>query len=271
MPQTYILKKTLNVDTKYEAESDKLYVIRKAGTNSSTASAVLSVAGGVCLELINLLSPLNPTYLNKFEPVDLGEKFVVIPPKKKFSFTGDSGSKLLVEGQILELAPGEPIPDDLIRRYERQTVEYLKYLKAVYSHGTDAAWAADLEKEVLSFSCPAGERHTFRNIMYANIANLSAAPAAGDWTLRFYHQDKPLDILDPIMGDLGIDMWNWVFHDGTNYNYRPFSIEKMPITLEPGRSLKIKARNVSGASKSPATGTSITITVAILDELTLLP
>lgn len=264
-----MLDKVIDVDAAYRAESDKAYVVRKAGT-SSTTEAILKVGGIDSLKLVDKIAAIMATHLSLFPAVDLGDLFVVIPPDKEFSFTGSAGSKMRLSGQILELSPGEVLSTTLLARYGEQGRRYLRYETGSFSKGTDTDWPADEENEVWKLTSPAGERHTLKRILYADIANLSAAHGPGDWALRLYRQDAPLDILDTTMGDPGIDLWNLEYiYDTTEY-HGPFSIADMPQVLEPGRKLSVNARNVSGASKSPGAGTSITVTLILLDEIELL-
>jgi hypothetical protein len=269
MPAKYILDKTIDVDTTYQAESDKAYVIRKVGTDSTT-KATLSVAGVNCLEIIQNIARISPSHLELIDVVDLADLFVVVPPDKKFGFTGESGKRMRIVGEILDLAPREPLGSNLLARYGEQGKRYLTYQTGSFSKGEDTEWPADEENAVVTFVSPAGERHKFKRALYADIANLAAAHSPGDWSLRFYVQDAPLDILATAMGDLGIDLWNMHYIYDTDEYHKLFSIEDMPIEIGPGRKLGIKARNVSGEAKSPGSGTSITVTVYILDEIELL-
>jgi len=262
----YILDKVLNVDTEYTAERDKLYVIRKVGTNSTT-KATLKIANAPCLEIIQEIARIQQSHLERFSTLDLGDHFVVLTPDKKMSFSGASGSKMRIMGEILELAPGEAIPTNLLARYKEQPQKFMSYERGTYSHGTDTTWVADDENNVIDIDVPAGERWTLDSVYYGDIANLAAAHVPGDWSLRFLVRDKALDIISKEMGDPGIDLWGLDFIYDTVAYHALKSLAKMPITLEPGTNFKVKARNVSGANKSPATGTSITVTVTIAKKL----
>ncbi|MEM2370599.1 MAG: hypothetical protein QXH51_06825 [Candidatus Bathyarchaeia archaeon] len=253
----------------YEAESDKAYVIRRVGTNSTTA-ATFSVAGVNCLTIVDKVARISPSAYNPYGPLDLGTLFIVVPPSKKFGFKGEAGSKMYIEGEILELAPGEVLTPDLLARYAEQGKHYLSYLSGLFSKGTGVSWPADEENAVIDYTVPAGEKHVINRGVYADITGLAAPHAPGDWSLRFYKHGAPLDILSATMGDPGIDIWNMCYIYDTTVYHNLFSLEKMPIVLEPGRRLTIKARNVSGAAKSPAAGASITVTAYLIDEVTLL-
>jgi len=267
MVTKYILDKVLDVDTEYEAESDKLFVIRKAGTNSTT-KATLSVAGGPCLDLIQEIARLMPSHLERFGVLDLCKHFVVVPPDKKFSFSGASGSKLRILGEIIELAPGEAIPPPLSARWGEQTKKFISYERASvnpYDAGVD--WPADAENPIINIDVPAGERWILDSVYYVDIANLAAAHAPSDWSIRFLVNDKPLDVISKEMGDIGIDLWGLDYIYDTVAYHALKSLAGMPIILEPGRNLKVKARNISGAAKSPAAGYAITFTITVVKKV----
>ncbi|MEM2852250.1 MAG: hypothetical protein QW438_03540, partial [Ignisphaera sp.] len=61
-------------------------------------------------EMVQELGRLNPTQFIWYDLYELGDYFIVVPPDKEFGFTGDSASKMIIEGDIVELAPREPIP-----------------------------------------------------------------------------------------------------------------------------------------------------------------
>jgi hypothetical protein len=258
----YMLDKTLDVDTTYTAESDKAYIIRKVGTTSAS-KATLSVGGVDCLEVINELARTHPTQFYLYDLLDLADYYVVVPPDKKFSFSGASGSKLRIVGEILELMPGEALPSPYMGRYAEQGKKYMSYLRGTYSHGTDTAWTAADENNVLSKTAEAGTKYYLTGPVYASLENLAAVHNPGDWTLRFYLQGAPWDILNTGMGDLGVDLWKAYWNDGTNYYYKPFKPTNLPPEIDPGRSFVVSMINSSGASVSPAAGTSLTATVTV--------
>jgi len=260
--KTYMLDKVLDTGTTYTAESDKAYIIRKVGT-TSTSKATLEVAGADCLEILDEIARTHPTTYYLYDLLDLGDYYIVVPPDKKFGFTGSSGSKMRIVGEILELAPGEALPSPYMGRYAEQAKKYMSYLRGTYSHGTDTAWTANDENNVLSKTAEAGTKYHIVGPVYAKLDNLSAVHSPGDWTLRFYLQGAPWDILSTSMGDLGVDLWKCYWNDGTNYYYKPFKPTNLPPEIEPGRSFVVSMINSSGASKSPSSGTSLTATVTV--------
>jgi len=265
MPQVYILDKVLKVGVLYRSEPDKAYVIKAVGTDS-TSKATLTVEGAPVLETLNLLNLLEARDVERFPPLNLQANFVVVPPDKVFSFTGSSGSKMRIMGDLLSLAPGEVLPTAQAARYVEQTKRYYTYTDGVNGIGASASWADGAEYDIVTFTAPAGERHVFNRYAYVERTGVIADDPAGVVALRFYVDDKPLDVHDPDKAPLGIDTLRGHWYTAATSYFKPFSVAEMPITLEPGHSLRIAARNVSGAAITTGVGEEAKVKVAILHE-----
>jgi hypothetical protein len=263
------LDKTLDAGVLYTAEADKALVVRKVGTTSA-GPATLRVSGAPVLTVKSTLARTQPSSTELYGMLDLRDRFVVVPPGKKFDFVGDSGSKMRIYGEIVELAVGEALPVDLSVRAAEQAKRYVSYLRGSYALAAGASWPNGVEYTVLDFTCPAGERHAVRREMYVDISGLAAAHAPGDFALRFLVQSKPLDILDPGMGRFGVDLWSGCFVFDTTKYHALVDMSPMPMALDPGRKLTVVAKNTSGADKAAATGASITVVVELVDEMDLL-
>ena len=72
------------------------------------------------------------------------------------------------------------------------------------------------------------------------------------------------------MGPKGIDVVRGHYVSDTTDYLIPFSLAEMPITLTPGRTLKVTCINISGSDISPSSGASITVYVYLLDEKELI-
>jgi hypothetical protein len=272
MPQYYKLIKTLDSGTSYRAETDKFYIINRVSTNTSSVIGYVEVAGAKCLEIHKDVSPLAMTAYNWIDILDLGDLYIVVPPAKVFKFTGDSGSKLHIQGMIGEMMSPTDFPPDASARVGVQAKQFIRIQRGTATLASaGGSWAADSENNVLTITCTSGERHVFDSRLTVYLTGLASVHNAGDIALRLYYQDKPLDILDATMGDFGIDVWQAFWNDGTNYYYYYIDLSDMPIQLEPGRTLKINVRNVKGAAISAASGTALTCTVALVDKYTMLP
>jgi len=265
MPQVYILDKVLKTGVLYRSEPDKALVVKAAGTDS-TAKTTLTVEGAPVLEIRDYLALLEQRDVQRFPPLDLKQNYVVVPPDKVFSFTGSSGSRLRLMGDLLSLAPGEVLPSAQAARYAEQTKKYYTYSEGINGIGASASWADGAEFDVVSFTAPAGERHLFNRYAYVERTGVIADDPAATVALRFYVDDRPLDVHDPAKAPLGIDTLrgHW-YTAGTSY-FKPFPVDQMPITLEPGHSLRIAARNISGAAITTAAAEEARVRVAILHE-----
>jgi len=245
--------------------ADKAYVIQRIGTDSDTKVRLEEITPPA-VEILDEIAPLANLEVNLLGPMGLDRFYVVIPPDKPFRFAGTAGAKVKCNGRILELAPGEVLPTEIAARFGIQATEYITYQRATYSHGIDAVWTAGDERTVLDFTCPVGEKHTFKRFAGVNIVNLPVALTAGTFAVRFYKEDAPLDIIDTAMGRLGVDAYEMPLPPRDALTREAFTLKDMPIELLPGENLKVKAINVSGADITPPTGTSIDVTVNLVDE-----
>jgi len=262
MPMTYRLDKCFDIGTVYRAESDKAYMVKKIGTNSTT-KAVVKVAGGPCCELLAESAPKYPINTNLIPPFDLGSEYIVVPPDKTLEIDGESGKDIRAIGSILVLRPGETLPAGLLTRYDQQLRKFKSYQRGTYSHGTDAAWADGLENNVITFTCPAGEKWLFNDLLGATVANVSGGLLQGQFGIRIYVDDMPFDLIETAMGRKGIDCISCHLPPKEDVNSEPFMLSDLPIELSPGRTLRISCINVSGGSISPTTGNSLDVTVNI--------
>jgi hypothetical protein len=269
MPEKYLLDKVLKTGVLYRAEDDKYFVVDAAGTNS-TSKGVLTVDGSTVLELVDKIAKLQPKDTDRFGPLTLGKNSIVIPPKKPFTFTGSAGSVLRVSGSLMVLAPGEGIPTPHLARFTEQAKKYYTYETGINGIGASASWAADAEFTVIDITCPPGERWTFDRYMQVRRTGVIADDTAGVIALKFYLNDKPLDIIDPALCPRGIDTLTGHYYADTTSYYIPVDLSEMPIVLEPGRNLKIKAVNISGAAINTGVGEEAKVEVTIVKQRELI-
>jgi len=104
----------------------------------------------------------------------------------------------------------------------------------------------------------------FDDVIMASIANVSGGVAEGDWAIRFYIDNIPLENLIGINEQPGIDVLSMPRPPAETTEESPFTLQSYPIELLGDHTLSIRARNTSGASKSPTSGNSITVTVTAL-------
>jgi hypothetical protein len=95
----------------YRAESDKYYIVKAVGTDSTLEPSYLEIDGKRCLEIYSKIAPLKQTSSNLLGMFELGNLDLVIPPNKAFIFYGSPGSKIRMKGILGTLAPGEVLPN----------------------------------------------------------------------------------------------------------------------------------------------------------------
>jgi hypothetical protein len=243
--ERFKLDKVLDTGTLYRAERDKAYVIKAAGTNV-TDKVTLSVSGIPSLEIRNELASIDITSANVSGLLDLKDNFVVVPPDKVFRFDSPVAGKVRIKGEIIELSPGETLPTDLMSRFTAQGRKFYTFNYATLSIGT--SFSSGDERTVLNITTPVKEQLTFNHRIGFDIDNLPAANnIPGQIGIRFFLDDKPLDIVETAMGDLGIDIWGNRLPPTLTNNFEVGSLADRPIVLTEGRNLKVKFVNV-GAS-----------------------
>ena len=259
MAKIYPLDKVLSANTVYEMEKDRYYVIRKVGTNIS-GDVIVRVDGVPCGKIIDVLAPLHKTSSNLLGPLDLGMKYIVVPPERKLDFYSTASGKVRVDGDLVVLAPGEPMLSEHAARYAVQGKDYITHLVGSYSVGTDVAWPNGVEYTVFSLTPATIEEYILKGFAGVSIANLSAALSEGQVGIRFFLDGVPFDNLLPSSGPFGIDALSMPLPPASGTEMTPFTLDAYPIDILGDHTLEVKARNISGGNLTPATGTSITIT-----------
>jgi len=201
--------------------------------------------------------------------LELSDLYVVIPPDKVFSFSGSSGSEMRIEGQLIELEPGEVLPSGILARYSEQGKRYLTYTEGTYSHGTDTAWPNREEHEVVNVTAPVKEKYTYKYRFGAVVSNIPT-PSEKQFAIRFYIDDKPLDNIEYVMGEHGIEIFSCYLPPDEAKNFEYGDLHDFPIELAEGVNLKVKCVNVSGASISPTAGTSLDVKIILVHERQML-
>jgi len=253
MPTKYFLDKIFATDTTYQAEPDKMYIIKKIGTDD-TSTVTIKIAGQDCGKITNSVAPLHKTSSNLLGPLDLQHLYLVVPPDKKLLFDGTSGKKVRVIGWILELKPGEAVPGDYMSRYNAQSKHHFTYVTGSKSLSTDEAWAADREVEVYSLTPKTTEKYIFNRFLMASLSGGSFSE--GDFAARLYLDGAPLDILSTSFGKLGIDILSMPDPPADSTEELPFLLNENPIEVLGDHTFKIYFVNTSGSSKSPTSGSA---------------
>lgn len=261
----YLLDKIIDVDTTYTAEMDKAYVIQAVGTDSST-KATLKVAGAPVLEIVEDIAPIAPKMTNLNGLLELGDLYVVVPPSKKFSFTGASGSKMRIKGYILELGPGEALPAGLLARYTEQSKKFISYLSGSQTTSEGNTVSAGTETTVIEQTIGAGEKWVF-NHRYQAEGRLDDLTNVSRFYSRIYLNDDPFDILDTDMGNKGIagqaapnpprDVTTTTTDiEAQEVEKKAFSLKDNPIEAGPGDIIKVTMLN-NGSDYTVPTGKTL--------------
>ena len=263
MVEYYKLDKIFLQGVNYQAPNDRFYVIRKIGTDQ-TADVYLKIDGVDTGAIISGIAPLHKISSNLLGLLSLADLFYVVPPNKIFSVEGPAGAKLRAVGEIGKLAPGEALPADFASRFTDQGKHYLTYLTGTASLGTDVAWTAGQELEILSLTPKTIEKYILNG--YAGVTITGDTVAEGDFSVRFYLEGVPLDILTSEPGKLGIDALSMPRPPADTTDEEAFSLADRKIEVLGDRTLRITAINVSGADKAPATGANWSVTLDVICE-----
>jgi len=256
-------KRIVKQGVTYTAKPRQVIVVEKIGTDASTKCAlkVTNITTGV---LDTDVAPLHKTSSNLLGPLDLGSLFYVIKPEEEFSIDADSGAKALIEGKAYILESGEPIPSELEARHAEQGKHYLRKFEGSFSLGTDVAWGADVAYEVLSITPLTDEKIVLNGVFMVSISGNTVNE--GDFAVELWLDNVPLE---------NITAENW--YAGYDVKYAPYppadatemialSFKDNPIEVLGDHTLSVRVRNVSGASKSPASGSSWTVKVKFIAE-----
>lgn len=251
--------KTLKIDwylsagTEYDLEYDQVLVIRKIGTDS-TSQVKIMIDGKYAGSIISYVAPIQKDTTNILPLLDLKDLFLVVPQGLKYKFDG-SGT-VRIQGELLKLDPGETIPADLIARYKDQFYKYYEYKTATKDLGTDVAWGAGSEIEILSLTPETNEKWIFNNVVRIEQSNIGTD--AQKVAIRFYKNDIPLFNRESGAGEEGIDMKAFLIESG---KLEFFTLADWPIEVPGDNKLTVKAKNISGSAISPPSGDSISLTI----------
>jgi len=256
MPTTYFLKKVLKTNTTYIMEKDRYYVIKKAGTDSSS-KVTIKVDGVPVLDINNTIAPIAKTSSNKLGPIDLGEYFIVVPPERQIYCESSASANVYIEGDLNVLAPGEAIPTEHLTRYNAHVNRKISYVSLSVTVG--ASWPAGQEVKVSDVTPSTIEDWIFDDLAGASVVNLSTMLGYGQVAIKLYYDGKPLDLLLTQAGPQGIEVLKMPLPPSSTTEEEPFRFKDKPIPVIGGHTLTVSAINVSGASLSAASGQNIVV------------
>jgi len=250
----------------YETGKREALVIQKVGTNAAdpASPANLRIDDKPLGKITQDLSPLHKINTRFVPLLDLGDLFYVVPPETEVIVEGPSGAIIRCKGYLLKLAPAEVLPTNLMARFSAQPNHYMTFIRGTYSHGTDVALAADAEVEVISYTPKTIEKAILNGLVMAKVANYTESEQ--DLAIRFFLEGAPLDFILEKTKTGGIDFMSARYPPNETEEHEAFSLAETPIEVPGDHTLSVKARNISGGSISPATGTSLNFDIAAIIE-----
>jgi hypothetical protein len=263
MVEYFALDKILKQGVTYSAPNDEFLIIEAIGTNATT-DAYLKIDGSDTGKIIADIAPLHKTASNKLGPLDISKLPYIVPPQKRFTVEGASGTKFRVIGKIGKLAVGEAVPSTILTRFDEQRSRYITYISGSKTVGTNVVWGADVEYEVLSLTPKTTEKYVLNRFAGAEITGGSFSE--GDFAIRFYLDGRPLDNLAKDVAPYGIDVLSMPKIPTSTTEELPFTLEDTPIEVLGDHTLTVKAVNVSGSNKSPSSGSSWAIAFVAVVE-----
>ena len=108
------------------------------------------------------------------------------------------------------------------------------------------------------------EKYVFDGPVMVDVSNLSTTLDENNFYIRFYLDNLPLENIYGTNIYGGVDVMSMPRPPNTTDGMVPFTLKETPIEVLGDHTLSIRAINVSGGSLSPATDTSITITVTAI-------
>jgi hypothetical protein len=264
MVEYYKLDKICVVGETYTLPPDRFYVIRKIGTNATSATW-LKIDGVDTGPIVSDIAPLHTTSSNLLGPLELGDLYYVVPPNKKFWVQGPSGAKVRIVGEIGKLAPGESMPATFASRFDNQGKIYKTYVTGSATLASaGGSWSAGAETEVLSLTPRTIERYLFNDVVMALLSNNATAVSEGMVAVRFFLDGYPLDLLTAEAGRLGIDLFSMPKPPADSTEEEPFTLADRPIEVLGDHTLSVRFVNTSGAAINASSTAAMTGSVWLL-------
>jgi hypothetical protein len=255
----------------YYTPKDAVLKVERVGTNS-TGPAYLWIRETQLGRINSLVAPLHRTGPNLLGPLDLGDKYYIVPRETSFKFTGDPGSIMVVKGKWIMLDKPDEVVTELAARGITQFNEYKTYIESTVSLGTDVMLRPDEEIILLRLAPTEIETYTLNGPLMVSVSNYEVSE--GELALRFFLDNSYLTNLTDLPGQDrkgGIDI---------KYCPRPptdmtemdvFSLAGSPVTLKGPHTLQILVRNIKGDTIAPREGTALTFTITAIVDYSSVP
>jgi hypothetical protein len=200
---------------------------------------------------------------NRLPLFNLGDLYIVVPPDKTYRFDGTASYYVRIKGTILRFGPGESLPAGYVARYNEQGKKFWSYQADALD--SSASIAAGSATDLISFTCPTGEKWLFNNLLMAE-ATVSAAKNYG-FAIRLLLQDEPFDNLINSKTLLGLDQYACPYPpDDTDGNH-VCTLKDKPIAVNPGQVLKVQAVNITSGALTIDETTSKALIVGVREYL----
>jgi len=238
-------------------------LIKQIGTNDTTLNPLV-IDDKPLGKIRDYLAPLHQTTTNILPLFDLCHLPYVVPPEIEFYWNGSSGTFCRIKGELLKLAPAEAFPANLLARFTGQINHHWKGDTGSFAFGTDEAWVANREVSIYKLEPKTIEKCIVNSLVQVAFANVTIGEA--DVGIRPYLDNSPLDILYEVTEVGGWDILNMRAPPAGGTEITPFTLKDFPIEVLGDHVFEFRARNISGASLSPPTGTKITLTAWVMHE-----
>jgi len=252
------LDKIIVQGTVYKTPKRYCLLVKKIGTNS-TGAGRLKIDKKPVGDVKELVAPLHVTETNKLGPMDLGPLYYSVPPETELEWDGDAGSKCRLIGYVLIMEAGEAIPAEVLARVKEQFYHYFTFLEGTLSLATDEKWSACDEKVILSYTPKTIEKVVCKGVVMAKIVNVTVAE--GDFFLRFYKDNIPLEFLTLDPGYMGVDSKSCPSPPADATEEVPFSLEEIPIEVL--GDVTYEVRGHATKELTPTAGTAISVTTTL--------
>jgi hypothetical protein len=259
----YYLDITILNNTTYTMEEDRAYIIRAIGTDSA-GDTQLYIDNKPLGVFDSAIAPLTLSTSNYNGPLDLGNLFYVIPPKKQFKITGDSGSKTRLIGDMIMLDTNEPLPSDYIQRYAEQFSHFWTKVYGSVTLGTDVKWKADQEIKVISLLPLTSEKYVFNHLAMGKVSG--GTITRGQVGVFHKWRDFPYTMHSYSAGPQGIDILAMPYPPSGTTEMYAFYLDRHPIEVPGDIRVDFVAKNVSGSDLTPTSGQSWKVELCLLAE-----
>jgi len=266
MVKAFALDLILEEGDEYETGAREALVITEVGTNSTntTTPIHLVIDDKPLGDLLQDLSPISKTNDRFWDLLPLGNLYYVCPPETMIGVEGPSGLEIRCKGRLLKLDVGEPMPTDLMARFNAQATHYYTFQYGYVDWSAGKTFADDEEVDVISYTPKTIERAIFNSRLMAKLTGWTRA--VHEVALRVYVEGPPLDFLLEKTDVGGIDIYNTPYPPTETTEHRGFTLCDFPVVVEGDHTIRFVMRNISGGNITIAAASGNGPYVAVIYE-----